>query len=510
VASLSIREIRATNVKIYKATGGSTKLIEYNDIQKDDLDGSYSKQHAEWRALYTQFQCEHVLGTVPYRWEKEHTEATLVEATFTSPLQIVVIDGPMFHDGSVSGADKAAAVKAALGLSPSDPLMVELGRRGKVALVRETEEEWELIVPHALLNSLPFTERIVCRFRRHPAMQITHRWRDELDGAVWEKWEEGVTRPKCIPDLSMGWLDDTKSVELGVTASAVAASAVAAGDGTRVERFVVQDSWDDDEDVELREHLAQSGVPVDELPEASIRTLRPHPSTMVFADTQLVQELLGGLGVVDTYPACLQPLYRRDIRSGRLSELQPTLPFFCKATGSDKTFAARVVRTAEEESACASAAADRPVYVCSVVDFVSEHRLFLAPGRVWGMAEYSEYIIGHRMQNADLSEGTADAPLVVRDATPPQALLDDVTRCAAPLGFVVVDVGCTAEGEWCVVECNPPFALSSYDLAIGTYVDYCVAAWQHIVGGGGGRTTTRRNVERYEREPSHVDGRMKD
>ena len=37
------------------------------------------------------------------------------------------------------------------------------------------------------------------------------------------------------------------------------------------------------------------------------------------------------------------------------------------------------------------------VHVCSVVDFVCEHRLFLAPGRVWGMAEYSEYMIGHNV-----------------------------------------------------------------------------------------------------------------
>ena len=103
-------------------------------------------------------------------------------------------------------------MKAALGLPPSEPLMVELGRRGKAALVRETEDEWELIVPHGLLSSLTFTERVVCRFRRHPAMHVTHSWREERDGASWEKWEDGMTRPECIPGLSMGWLDGTVSV----------------------------------------------------------------------------------------------------------------------------------------------------------------------------------------------------------------------------------------------------------------------------------------------------------
>lgn len=79
----------------------------------------------------------------------------------------------------------------------------------------------------------------------------------ERDGAAWEKWEDGKTQSECIPDLSMGWLDNTKGVEL-----AVLALAVVAGDGpTRVKRYVVQDSWDEEKDVELRGHLRQAACP---------------------------------------------------------------------------------------------------------------------------------------------------------------------------------------------------------------------------------------------------------
>ena len=39
MVSLSASEIHATDVIIYKVTGGSTTLMEYNDIQHDDLDG---------------------------------------------------------------------------------------------------------------------------------------------------------------------------------------------------------------------------------------------------------------------------------------------------------------------------------------------------------------------------------------------------------------------------------------------------------------------------------------
>ena len=39
----------------------------------------------------------HVLGTLPYRWEAGHAEATLVAVTFDA-LDILVLDGPALHD----------------------------------------------------------------------------------------------------------------------------------------------------------------------------------------------------------------------------------------------------------------------------------------------------------------------------------------------------------------------------------------------------------------------------
>jgi len=248
-----------------------------------------------------------------------------------------------------------------------------------------------------------------------------------------------------------------------------------------VKRFIVQDSWDDEDDQDLRAHLAASGLPITFLPAAQISTCELDARTMIFADTSIVQQIVVSCnrGVVDTYPQELLPLFKRDVQIGRLSELHPQRPYFVKMTGSNKSFAARVVRTHEEAQDCASEAGDEPVYICEVRDFVSEHRLFCSPGRLWGMAEYSEWMIGHRMQNAD--EASPEA-LVIEDVAVPSSFVDEVLHCAAPLGFVAVDVGLTRQGEWCVVEANPPFALSSYDLDIGVYVDYCVAAWQDLAG----------------------------
>ena len=108
--------------------------------------------------------------------------------------------------------------------------------------------------------------------------------------------------------------------------------------------------------------------------------LVPDASCMIFADSSIIQTLLDSVGsvpVVDTYPTALHPLLGRRVVRGRLCDLQPKRPFFVKKTGSDKGFAARVVRTPEEASQCAHEAGEDEVYVSECKDFVSEHRLFL-------------------------------------------------------------------------------------------------------------------------------------
>ena len=90
-------------------------------------------------------------------------------------------------------------------------------------------------------------------------------------------------------------------------------------------RYVVQDTWNDEDDQELREYLESvaaeknSGVVVDYLPEEKILQLQPRADTVLFVDSSLVQKLLqrvegeGKLEVTDTYPKEFETLYKRRI-----------------------------------------------------------------------------------------------------------------------------------------------------------------------------------------------------
>ena len=217
-AEVTVTHVRACGVTVYKALAGATAtLAEYNARCVAAHGGEANQQplgQREWGALYTQFKRDHVLGTVPYRWNDPDTrEARLVAATF-EVLDVVVIDGPLMHSGAVSGAEKAAAVKRLLGIDAASALMPTLGERGQAALVRETADEWELVLPHALLasSSLGYSERGVARFRRHRAMPVTHEWMVEGDAAGWCAWDDGHGRgveaalAGCAPDLGLPWL----------------------------------------------------------------------------------------------------------------------------------------------------------------------------------------------------------------------------------------------------------------------------------------------------------------
>jgi len=209
VSMTSLREVKG--IQFYKVLGGAEATLQsyVNATQPaqllDDLDGEGSTQLSDWQALYTQFQADHVLGTVPYRWERGgYDEAILMEGTVASAMNVLVIHGDLLHSGQLSGVEKAQIIKGKLNMEPKDPLMKALGNQGMAACVKETEDEWELIVPHNLLARLEIRERVVARFRRHKAFPVTAQWCWE--GQPWQPWDE-LDPPAIIPDLAANWID---------------------------------------------------------------------------------------------------------------------------------------------------------------------------------------------------------------------------------------------------------------------------------------------------------------
>merc|ERR1712232_161214 len=119
-----------------------------------------------------------------------------------------MLSGDMLHDGGFSAAEKACAARNALGIT-NGLLIDTLGKQGKAVLVKETESEWELLIPHCLLPHLKFEEKVIAKWRRHKFMPVSAKWCDVASGLTWMEWHEGL-QPDCIPDVSQGLLPEAE------------------------------------------------------------------------------------------------------------------------------------------------------------------------------------------------------------------------------------------------------------------------------------------------------------
>ena len=71
-------------IKVYKILSDCSTLVEYGSLlrtRRAERGQHRSLEEQEWAGIYTQLERPHVLGTLPYRWDRGAMEATLVEVT---------------------------------------------------------------------------------------------------------------------------------------------------------------------------------------------------------------------------------------------------------------------------------------------------------------------------------------------------------------------------------------------------------------------------------------------
>jgi hypothetical protein len=166
---------------IYKAVGNEADLTEYNDVITKKCQERYSGAASfdlDWSAMYTQLFKSHALGTVCYRWEGDdpYSHSNLLEITIEESLQVIVCNGSVFHDGNISGSEKAALVKSAIGIPISAGLMDVLGEQRKALLMEETQGEWELIFNRSHLSLIQHKDRMLGSFERSAVRGCTQLW----------------------------------------------------------------------------------------------------------------------------------------------------------------------------------------------------------------------------------------------------------------------------------------------------------------------------------------------
>lgn len=226
-------------------------------------------------------------------------------------------------------------------------------------------------------------------------------------------------------------------------------------------KIVIQDTWNEPEDEELIEYCKKKYNTII-LDEKSILKLNFKLYDCIFADTTIIQTQFKS---PPTYPDCFKSFYKRKIEKQSIDTfLNSTDKKFIKPVNNDKLFDSFICNPKNEYDIqyLNKNKKSNEIYVCEIVNFVNEYRLFILNNKLYGIQESSLYILPYN---------------VIQSKEPSIEFINDILKHNI-YPNCIIDVGMLLNNEFCIVEVNPPFSLSSYDFPIEKYTDYCIKAFK--------------------------------
>ena len=164
-----------------------------------------------------------------------------------------------------------------------------------------------------------------------------------------------------------------------------------------------------------------------------------------------------------SYPEELKKYLGRDIIKTTFGQLGEDYPYFIKPSEDIKLFTGDVITKDYHKQLLKdfyNCTDSTPVFKSPIIDFVSEYRVFVSNGKIYGIKHYK----GDFTKFID--------PNVVK------RMVDAYKDC--PSAYTL-DVGLTVLGETLLVEVNDMWAIGSYGLDGKTYALLCVRRMKEIL-----------------------------
>jgi hypothetical protein len=237
---------------------------------------------------------------------------------------------------------------------------------------------------------------------------------------------------------------------------------------------VIQDTWNEEDDIELLNYVADKNLKTKYLSENEILNTNITNIDVLFCDTDIIQKKIKSELVPDCYPLQFKTLYNRNIQKIKLKNLNDIQkPYFVKPFENNKSFDARRIYNDEnhkyllEDLSELNFKENDYLYICTIVEFVNEFRLFIGNNKIYGVVESTDILINSKKSVS---------------IKPPEEFLDKILQLNT-FNFCVIDIGIinfNGSHIWSIVEVNPPFALSSYKWPIDSYYKYCKDAFNYL------------------------------
>lgn len=164
-----------------------------------------------------------------------------------------------------------------------------------------------------------------------------------------------------------------------------------------------------------------------------------------------------------TYPDQLRKYLHRDIKECAIADIRDNYPCFIKPSKDIKLFTGDILNKDSDLDLLKSFSKiddTTPIYMCNVVNFISEYRVFVSNGVIRGIKHYR----GDFTRFIDITE--------VRK------MINEYTNC--PSAYTL-DVGLDVLERTLLVEVNDMWSIGSYGLDGKTYALLCARRMKEIL-----------------------------
>lgn len=204
--------------------------------------------------------------------------------------------------------------------------------------------------------------------------------------------------------------------------------------------------------------------------ENTLDTMKPTKEDIIVGTVQATSRFFDLIGVKTPgylgYPESLKKYLGRDVSKVRFADLDKNYPYFIKPADDVKMFTGFVVKKDYDIEMLVKWSGKTPptedtmIYKSEVVDFVSEYRVFISNGKVYGMQFYN----GDYLKFVDTS---IIDKMIADYENPPSAY--------------TLDIGLTSDGRTLLVEVNDMWAIGSYGLEPKHYALLCARRMKEII-----------------------------
>lgn len=184
-----------------------------------------------------------------------------------------------------------------------------------------------------------------------------------------------------------------------------------------------------------------------------------------FCNTEIVQYHLFKLHrsnlVPNTYDPRFAKWYNRDIETTTVAEFGKYrgTPKFIKPFDNNKAFDGRVITDIREfeDYGVPIPSSETKIYCCDPVVFLSEVRLLIGNGKLYGHGHICKNKIPNYLNDIKIADIIA----------------------ATNGEYLCIDIGYTP-GKWIIIEVNPPWSLDDHEIPFADYMAFCIDACAYI------------------------------